>query len=53
MNLLITYIIFNLAIAISYITTRTTLEYCLNFQHLYQQRLKLARFALITIMLAF
>jgi len=53
MNYLVNYLIFNLAIAVSYITARSTLEYCLNFQQLYKQRLKLARFALLAIIAAF
>lgn len=53
MHYLISYLIFNVAIAISYVTARSTLEYCLSFQHLYKQRLKLARFALLAIISAF
>ncbi len=47
------YLLFNLAIAVSYITARGTLGYCLWLQQGYSQQLKLARFAMLIAVTAF
>ncbi len=53
MNHLLSYLFFNMALAISYLVARGVLQYGLGWQRCYQQPLKLARFTLLFTIIAF